>query len=303
MHSLGNRRAFTTVELMVVLVVGGVVAAAIASVLRRQQRFFTSAAILVEQRVSLRDATGILPGELRALSPPGADVIAFSDSSLDMRATIGAAVVCDTLAGGTGVALAPPLDDSGVLISSFTTSPQPSDLALVFDTGIPELASDDAWVTREISSVAWSTTACATSPLAGMRSATTSRMLLRVASGMALPRTVGPGAFVRVLRRVRYRFYRAGTGEWYLGYAEWDGSSFGVVQPVSGPFAGYSRGQGSGLALRYFDESATEIFAVGDAARIARVDVAARGVPRRDLAGRLGQLTDSQSVSVRVRNR
>jgi hypothetical protein len=302
MHSLGSRRAFTTVELMVVLVVGGMVAAGIATVLRRQQRFFTSAAVLVEQRVSLRDATGILPGELRALSPPSGDVIAFSDSSLDIRATIGTAVVCDTLPNATGVALAPPLDDSGVLISSFTTSPQPGDLALVFDAGVPELSSDDAWLTREISSVAWSTTACATSPL-GTRSANTSRMLLRVASGTTFPRTVGPGAFVRVLRRVRYRFYRASTGDWYLGYAEWDGSAFGVVQPVSGPFAGYSRRQGSGLALRYFDESATEIFAASDAARIARVDVEARGLPRRDLAGRIGQLTDSQAVSVRVRNR
>jgi len=302
MPSLDNRRAFTTVELMVVLIVGGVVAAGIASVLRRQQRFFTSAAVLVEQRISLRDATGILPGELRALSPSSGDVIAFSDSSLEIRATIGAAIACDTLAGGVGVALAPPIDDSGALISTFATSPQPGDLALVFDAGVPELASDDAWVTREISSVAWSASACATSPLTGARSAATSLMLLRFAAG-TLPPTVVPGAFVRVLRRVRYRFYRAGTGDWYLGYAEWDGSAFGVVQPVSGPFAAYSRQQGSGVALRYFDDSATELFAVSDAARIARVDVAARGLPRRDLAGRLVQLTDSQSVSVRVRNR
>ena len=95
-----NSVGFTTVELMVALVLAGIVTAAISAVLRRQQRFYTNAASLVEQRVALRDITGILPGELRALSPAGGDVLAFSDSALDLRATIGTAIACDTVAFG-----------------------------------------------------------------------------------------------------------------------------------------------------------------------------------------------------------
>jgi len=94
---------FTTVELMVALVLGGIVMAAIGTVLRRQQRFYANAAALVEQRVSLRDVTGILPGELRALSPAGGDVLAFSDSAVELRATIGTAIACDTVPGGGGL--------------------------------------------------------------------------------------------------------------------------------------------------------------------------------------------------------
>jgi hypothetical protein len=101
---------------------------------------------------------------------------------------------------------------------------------------------------------------------------------------------------------VRYRLYRAGTGEWYLGYAEWDGTAFGTVQPVSGPFASYSRRAGtSGLALRYFDDAGTELTLAADAGRIARVEVVARSLPGSGLSQT--SITDSQAVTVRPRNR
>ena len=121
-----RRRGFTLVELMMVLVIGACVAAAVGQVLRRQQRFYANAATLVGQRVHLRDATGILPGELRALAPGAGDVLAFSDSSLDIRATIGTAIACDTLPGGTGIDLAPPRVASGTVLAAFTTAPSGS---------------------------------------------------------------------------------------------------------------------------------------------------------------------------------
>jgi len=71
---------------------------------------------------------------------------------------------------------------------------------------------------------------------------------------------------------------------------------------VSGPFAPYSRRGGSGVWLRYFDSSGAELFAASDASRISRIDVAVRGAPRGDLAGRGLALTDSQVVRVGVRN-
>jgi hypothetical protein len=286
---------------MVTLVIGGIVASAIVSVLRRQQRFFTTSAVLVQQRISLRDATGILPGELRALSPAGGDLLAFSDSALEIRATVGTAIVCDAMSGATAIALAPSRSSGVAPLSSFTTSPQPGDIALVFAAREPEGSTDDRWLALEITGVSATTDVCATSPFVAPPDAAAPRLVLRITG--ADTASIRPGAFVRILRRVRYRFYRASTSEWYLGYAEWAGTAFSGVQPVSGPFASYSRRGGSGLSLRYFDDLGVELVASSDAPRVARIDVAVRGTGRSSLAIPALFVIDSQAVGVRVRNR
>lgn len=301
MHTRLIRRGFTTVELLVALVLAGIVAAAIGSVLRRQQRFYTSAASLVEQRASLRDATGILPGELRAVSPASGDVLAFSDSALEIRATIGTAIACDTIPGGGAIALAPVSGRSAPL-TSFTTTPEAGDIALIYDAGTSDLASDDEWVSLEVSQIGSSPSVCAGSPFVGTADSSGPPIIVGFGTGQRVSASVRPGAFVRVLRRVQYRFYRAAAGDWYLGYAEWGGLGYNVVQPVSGPFASYSLRGASGLALRYFDDSGAELISPGDPSRITRVTVAARGVVRGTLSA-TSTVTDSQVVGVRVRNR
>ena len=296
-----SRDAFTLVELMIAMVMGGIVAAGIVGMLRRQQRFYTTAASLVEHRISLRDATGILPGELRALSPASGDVLAFSDSSLEIRATIGTAIACDTLPGGDGLALAPSALRPARL-ASFATSPQAGDLALVYDPGLSDRASDDSWISRDVADVAPAASMCVGSPFLELADPLGPPVVVRFASGNRVPASVRPGAFVRVLRRVRYRFYRAGTGEWYLGYSEWAGTGFSVVQPVSGPFASYSRRGASGFALRYFDTTGTELLDPADASRVARVSVVARAGVRAALSGQPVSVIDSQAIGVRMRN-
>jgi len=300
MRARVNGVGFTTVELMIALVLGGIVMAAIGAVLRRQQRFYTSAASLVEQRVALRDVTGILPGELRALSPAGGDVLAFSDSALELRATIGTAIGCDTIPGGGAIALAP-TSGRRAQLSSYTTAPQAGDIALIYDGGVTDRGDDDTWISVAVADVAASPAVCVGSPFIPTTGASTPPMILRFGAGSRVSPSVRPGAFVRVLRRVRYRFYRAGTGDWYLGYAEWTGAGFSVVQPVSGPFAAYSSRGAGGVALRYFDENGRELVDPGDGARIARVRVVARGVARGALSA-TRSVTDSQTIAVRVRN-
>lgn len=303
MPSRLRRLGFTAAELMVALAIGGLVTAAIVGVLRRQQRFFTSASVLVEQRVSLRDATGILPGELRALSPASGDILAFSDSSLEIRATIGAGILCDTVPGGGALVLAPSRARTGAPLSTFTATPQPGDVALVYDPRAPDLASDDAWMPLAIADVSSGTSVCAASPFVDRADAAAPRLTLRLVSGSRAPPTLSPGAFVRLMRRVRYRFYRAGTGEWFLGYSEWDGAAYSVVQPVSGPFASYTRRDSSGLTLRYYDSSGADVLVGSDASRVARVSVVARGATREAIASSTARVVDSQTITVRVRNR
>ena len=300
-----RRRGFTTIELLVVLVIGGIVAATIGSVLQRQQRFFTNAAALVERRVSLRDATGILPAEMRALAPLAGDVMAFSDSALEIRATIGAAIACDTVGGGEALDLAPVRTSRGVPLAAYGTAPQPGDIALVFDAGLADSSSGDAWLTLPVSGVGPIAGVCAASPLLDpIADAGAPRLRLSFASGARVSAGVRPGTFVHVLRRVRYRLYRASTSDWYLGYSEWDGARFSVVQPVSGPFAPYSvRAGSSGLFLRYLDDAGNPLTLATDAARIARIEVVARAALGRGLSETAGGYRDSLAVTIRVRNR
>ena len=301
-----TRPGFSLVEIIVALAIGGLVAAAATGVLRRQQRFFARAATLVEQRVSLRDATAILPGELRALAPASGDIVAFSDSSLEIRATIGTAIACDTIAGGTAIVLAPGDLTAGAL-TAYATAPQTGDVALVFDDGGSDIAADDRWVVIDVASAVSDSERCGPSPFVSDEHVpgTPGRapgFLVRFAGDVRLPATVRPGAFVRIVRRVRYRFYRGSTSDWFLGYAEWAGSGYGVVQPVSGPFAPY-RARGGGVSLRYFDRDGSEITPGTESSRVARIEVAARGIARAALSGaKIAALTDSQRVAVRMRN-
>lgn len=297
-----TRRGFSVVELVVVLVIAGAAATAIASVLHRQQRFFTNAAFLVEQRVSLRDATGILPAELRALSPANGDVIAFSDSALDMRATIGIAVACDTVPGGGALDLAPSGATSMHRYAAYTAAPQAGDVALVFDAGPTTGADDDRWLEAEVAGAAPAANGCAASPLADHTSDADPALRLRFTGSGSLSPTVRPGAFVRILRRVRYGFYRAGSGDWFLGYSEWGGAGFGTVQPVSGPFAPYAAGGRGGFALRYFDAAGAALAPSANASRIRRVEITARGLSGRGLSEGRRSPADSQTIVVRPRN-
>jgi hypothetical protein len=298
-----RRRGVTTIELVVVLAVAGVLSAAIGTLLRRQQRFYTRAASIVEHRASLRDATAILPAELRALSPAGGDVLAFSDSSLEIRATIGAGIVCSVGADGSSIDIAPATPALAGTLAAFSTTPQSGDVALVYDPRLPDDPDDDRWAARSVSSVAAIADACATSPLITADRAALPRLRLRLVAGSSIPATAN-GAFAHVLRRVRYRLYRSSTADWYLGYSEWDGTAYTVVQPVSGPFAAYSRQSATtGLSFRYFDVDGGEVLSIGDVSRITRVEVAARAARAGGLSTDAEPLRDAQDITVRLRNR
>ena len=299
---MSRRPGMSTVELVVSLTIAGILSASIGALLRRQQRFYTRAALAVDQRVSLRDATSILPGELRALSPAGGDVLAFSDSSLDIRAAIGAAVVCAVGPDGTTVDLNPTGHAAATVMASFSTSPQPGDIALVYGAAMTDDSLDDGWLARDVVSTSARDDTCTASPLVPVDLADVSRIRLGLAS--SLPASVRSGSFVHVVRRVRYRLYRASTGDWYLGYSEWGGASFSVVQPVSGPFAPYSRrAVNTGLLLRYFDGDGGEVTSQTDVRRITRVEIVARSAEVGQLSDDTTAARDAQDITVGVRNR
>jgi prepilin-type N-terminal cleavage/methylation domain-containing protein len=105
-------RGMTLIEIMISLVLLGIVSGVIMRVILRQQRFYQGVNQIMTQRGQLRQATSVVPVDLRSLSSVGADILAATDSSMDFMVNVGTGVVCNVI-DGTQVALPPETLASG----------------------------------------------------------------------------------------------------------------------------------------------------------------------------------------------
>ena len=304
MPSSSRRRGFTLTELMITVVLFGLVMAVLMNVIVRQQRFYRGANDIIDTRTQIRQAASVLPLDLRAVSSVGADIKAISDSSITVLATIGTAIICGT--GGTEFQV-PPLGISRHTLTSWHSIPVRGDSVFVYDEGGLRGSEDDSWQRVRVDTILPVTNGCATYLDPGGSENGMQRYIVRL--GSSLSPTVIPGAVVRFVRPVRYRFYRAGDGNWYLGYEQYVASAWGGIQPLAGPYRPYDNtGATSGLRFRYFNESGTAIGGTDSASRasIARIDLDIRGVgtDARNIAqARIGQFRDSLLLRVAIRNR
>ena len=196
-----RRRGFTLPELLVGLTCAAVLFAAIASVALRQQRLFAELADNGAVAGRLREAIATLPIDLRAVSPAAGDIRDARDTSLEIRATIASAVVCDTVGGS--IVLGPARSGADTY-AAYVTSVATGDTAWLLD------ARDtvESWIPRRITSVSSTTaTKCAPGgpPLTGPFSATT-LALDSLVSGRVV------GTVIRVTRPMRFSLYRSSDG-------------------------------------------------------------------------------------------
>ena len=314
MSPMSHRRGFTLLEIVVVLTLLGLVLALVVPIGTALQRQLADAGDRAGTLERLRDASAILPMDLRALSSPGGEITAAEarDSSLQVQITLAGGVLCGVT--GTSALLALGTRADG------TVRP-----------GVPAVG-DTLWVLEDRDSVErWVPLAAhavgvVPAPCGLARGSGTGAVLdtLRVTSvdvGVALGDSASPplstrdsaiarigiGAPVRITRPTRYSYYRGADGRWYLGLREWSGTSgsFQIVQPVSGPFRAPAAGQGSGLAFRYFDSTGAAV-APGaiDTRGIALVELSMHPLVRRTAgSSRPWGATDSFSVAVSLRNR
>lgn len=304
MPSSRQRRGFTLTELMITVVLFGLVMAVLMNVIVRQQRFYRGANDIIDTRTQIRQAASVLPLDLRAVSSIGADIKAISDSSITVLATIGTAIICGT--GGTEFQV-PPQGISRHTLTSWHTLPVRGDSVFVYDEGGLRGSEDDSWQRLRVDTIVTATNGCAAFLAPGGSENGMQRYVVRL--GSSLSPTVIAGAVVRFARPVRYRFYRAGDGNWYLGYEQYVTGAWGGVQPLAGPYRPYDNtGTTSGLRFRYFDEAGTAIAGTDSASRasIARIDLQIRGVgtdPRNIAQARTGQFRDSLLLRIAIRNR
>ena len=299
-----NRAAFTLIELAVVLAILAVSGAAMGMLLIRQQRFYRGASELLYAREGVRDALEVLASDLRGISI--ADTVRLlADSAIEIYASTGSSVVCQT-PSAEAIGL-PPAAPSGNTLTAFLTEPDTGDLVLIYrvaeDVGSWERHRIGSFSSRAVGSVCPSSSGFTRGDAAGGLPG------FLVTLDAPLSPETHIGAPVRFIRRGRYSLYRASDGEWYLGYRRCNAigaSSCGAVQPLSGPYRGYSRDASTtGLLFEYLDGAGKRLDASSSPLDLARVDITARTESRQRLSveGRAFKPADSATISIAVRNR
>lgn len=296
------RPGLTLIELVAVIALAGLVGAMITATITRQQRFYRDAAETLYARESVRDAIAVLSTDIRSASV--ADTIRLrADSAIEFFATIGASVVCQAVGNEVGLA---PAHAAGNSLSGFVIEPDTGDLVL-FRTD--SAGTGEHWERYRISS--FTSRSLASSCTAASRFSQNSDFAAGVAGFVvtlttALRGDVKPGAPVRFIRRARYGLYHASDGGWYLGYRRCNAvgpSACGVVQPVSGPYRGYSPDPAdTGLLFEYFDAFGRPLDPGASPLALTRVDVTAR-TESISSGSRSGKISDSANTSVAIRNR
>lgn len=314
----GRRRGFTLPELIVTMVIMSAVLGALITVLSRQQRFYRSANDIMDARTQVRQATDLLPSDLRSLSSSdtrnGTDFYTATDKVIDFRTITGSSVICKN--PSTTVIILPPVNlAAGTALSTWQTTPQAGDSVFIYDDSTAASSNnDDHWALYSVTGVA--TVNSSSSSACGMSTGYVSaadtaahKQSYKVTLGAALTSTISLGAPIRIFHRRRYELYQpSASSGWYLGTYECR-ASCGTLSPVSGPFAAYSStASASGLRFTYLDSLGNELTPTTTAIRsqVARILLSARADTRGlvNIPGKpVAQLRDSLSMDIALRNR
>ncbi len=286
-----RNRGTTLIELLVALPLVAVLGAAAVMLLLQAHRLVRHADSLTAANRELRHAVAAIASDLRPLR--AVDLVAWSDTSVEFDAMVGAGIVCEGRGSLRQVDLLPVTDDDAAR-TNWNTPPQPGDvLHLWLSTGlsaIPESA------TARLTGVA-RVRACTLAPQLQNTTAPAA-LAQRLQLSVPLLRAPQLGSPVRVVRRVRLATYKGGDGAWYVGRSTWSGGAWDVIQPIAGPVLSPSRG---GLRLTVRD-SVGRVIASGSAgAAQLHIELrAARRAPSIDRSG-TRTITDSTAADVTLR--
>lgn len=278
-----GRRGFSMVELIIAITVSSIVLIAAYGLLRNNQKFYRAQTEVTDVQTNLRSVSQILAAELREISSEGGDIIAMTDSSLEIRAMRGLGIVCDTAT----------LVSSGFvdLKSSrwfgYRNPNWYTDGIVIFVDGDTQLASDDAWVQASINSTSAGTCTDGTASI-GVN-------LTGVTGGLAALTTVTNGSPVRTFETVRYSLYTDGSGLKWLGISQYQGGFWTATNEVAGPL------DASGLQFTFYDRSNTVTAVPANVTSVAITVRAASDQPISVQGRPTGIYHDSLTVLVSLR--
>jgi prepilin-type N-terminal cleavage/methylation domain-containing protein len=282
------RKAFTLAEVLVTLTLSALVLGIAVSVGARLQHRLLAESTRLADDEQLASAAQLVPLDLRSASIPAGDIIEARDTSLQLRATTGTGIIC----GGSATSL--------VVASSLGAGGRALTLPTTGGDTIWLLADSDSierWQPFHISGTMRVAGSCPAIDAAGGQLFDVAHLW---AADLRDSAVVTPGAFVRTTRPVRYSFYRAGDGHWYLGVHSWNVATarFNLVQPLAGP---YSSPLSGGTGFRYFDAGDAALPLGGaDDRRVARVEMQLVAESR---GAALPLPPDTERVVVALRNR
>jgi type II secretory pathway pseudopilin PulG len=284
-----SQSAFTVVELVLVLALGAIVLGLVSSVGARLQRHLLGEAARVAANEQLAAASELLPLDLRALSPAAGDIVDARDSAITVRAAIGTVLVCS--ASGATLTLAPYLGVDGRSVPLAGQGGDTLWLLSLTDSG-------ESWRPVRVDALRRASGSC---PALDARDGSIFDLSRLWAAVLRDTVSISAPTIARITRPLRYSFYRAGDGHWYLGLQTWNIAlaQFNVVQPVAGPYAPYA--SDGGPRFQYFDAMGRALtLGTARSSAIARIDVVLIG-EWQALATAI--TADSQRLSIALRNR
>jgi hypothetical protein len=217
-----------------------------------QQRFYASTRARLALAAELRETAAILPIDLRGVGVGAGDIRAGEarDTSLEFRATIASAVVCEVANGRVILA---PASTTGATFSGSLTSPQRTTRRGCSAQSIPTRPGYRIASRRPTRATAGN---CAQdAPVLTGASLAAARLSLTLDSVDAVVR---PGAVLRISATVALQHLTIIRRRVVPRTARVEPSTgnFNTIQPVTGAFLAPASG---GLRFRYFDSSGAEL--------------------------------------------
>jgi prepilin-type N-terminal cleavage/methylation domain-containing protein len=306
------RRGMTLLELLISLILVGLMGSLIVGFLLKQERFYAGANEILQTRTQVRQASAMLPNDLRAISPTDSDIYAMTDTSIEFRSTFGSSYLCKSDLANSKIVIPPVTLAKNNALTTWSATPTFNDSLELYVDGTGIGTQDDKWSKHRISGIAL--TVSDVSP--GCQSSTgliknTDPSGTNPSYGFTITptqaSTVSAGAAVRFFKRVHYSLYKASDGLWYLGYYDCRTSRTPVcnaIQPIAGPLRPYIAGQPeqAGLRFTFYDATGaatTNRFAVG------RVSILLQGEGTRTIqlaGGSPVTFRDSLRIEVGIRN-
>lgn len=287
---LAGRPGFTLAELLLVLVLGCIALGIASTVGVRLQRDLSSESARVAVDEQLAGAAEVLPIDFRALSPSAGDIVAAGarDTSLDVRATIGSAIVCSSVPGTINIAFH--RGGGGQIIAPRAAPGDTLWLLVDADQG-------ERWRPAPISALRRADGVCDALDATAEQVVDRSHLWAADIHDSILAQ---PGAALRITRPERFSIYRASDGQWYVGLRSWNSGlrAYNGVQPIAGPFRSPSSPRGT--RLTYFDSAGALITAGStDTRAIARIEA----VLAADVSVPAKAAVESLTVVTALRNR
>jgi prepilin-type N-terminal cleavage/methylation domain-containing protein len=308
-----QRRGMTLLELLISLVLVGLMGSLIIGFLLKQERFYAGANEMVLTRTQVRQASVMMPNDLRAISPTAGDIYAMTDTSIDFRSTFGSGYVCASDRVNSKISVPPATLAKNNQLTNWSAQPQVNDSLAIYDDGASTSQTDDAWSFNKITAVTMAISNASpgcTSATAMMKNTDVTSLNPSFSFTLSTQQSarVSAGAAVRFFKKVHYSLYKSAADNlWYLGYYDCRTLRSPVcntIQPIAGPLRQYVAGSPAlaGLRFTYYDTLGA---VTANRLAVGRISILLQGEGTRTIQLAGGSPTtfrDSLRIEVGLRN-